>query len=138
MFLHLSVILSGGCLPQCMLGYTNTGRCTPWQVHPLAGTHPQVGTPPLKTTPPPINAKFDGSCKRPGQFPPTQANITLMQEKDFDCYFLFSFVTRMHSSRMRTIHSSSRLSWGGGACLVWGGGVVPAWSRGGTWYPSMH
>ena len=44
MFLHLSVILSGGgCLPQCMLGYTHpVSRHPPWSRHP----------PSVKQTPP--------------------------------------------------------------------------------------
>ena len=44
MFLHLSVILStgGGCLPQCMLGYTPWADTpiSPGQTPPAAGTHP--------------------------------------------------------------------------------------------------
>ena len=34
---------SGGCLPQCMLGYTFWEGTPPGQVHPLAGTHPPPG-----------------------------------------------------------------------------------------------
>ena len=57
MLLHLSVILfTGGCLPQCMLGYTplqaDTPRAdTPWADTPWTDTPRQ--TPPWQTPHPP-------------------------------------------------------------------------------------
>ena len=48
----------------------------------------------------------------------------------------YTVVTRMHSSRMRTVRCSGRLSWGVGGCLArgglpggvcLGGGVCPGW-----------
>ena len=57
MFLHLSVILSmgGGCLPQCMLGYTPPANPS-WADTPQAdnthtppGRHPPGQTPPRQT-----------------------------------------------------------------------------------------
>ena len=47
MFLHVSVILLMGGLPQCMLGYT-----PPWTESPL-GRHPLDRHPPLGRHPPP-------------------------------------------------------------------------------------
>ena len=49
-FLHPSVILfTGGCLPQCMLGYPPGSR----HIHPLeADTPPRAGTPLGADTPP--------------------------------------------------------------------------------------
>ena len=43
------------------------------------------------------------------------------------------FLTRMHSSRMRTVRNSSHLLGRGGGCLVRWGLVLR-----GVWYPSMH
>ena len=49
MFLQASVILlTGGCLPQCMLGYTPPLE----QTHPRADTPPEPGTPRTKYTTP--------------------------------------------------------------------------------------
>ena len=46
MFLHLSVILfTGGCLPQCMLGYTPQEQTPPWEA--------DIPTPEADTPPPP-------------------------------------------------------------------------------------
>ena len=59
-FLHLSVILfTGGCLPQCMLGYhspgadTPLGADTPQSRHPQEQTPPRADTTPWEQTPPP-------------------------------------------------------------------------------------
>ena len=68
----------GGCLSQCLLGYTPPlGRYTPWQVHPpwqvplWAGTpqqvHPLAGIPPRQVYPsrqvqPPRPPPHDGHC----------------------------------------------------------------------------
>ena len=57
MFLLVSVVLlTGGCLPQCMLGYHPPGADTPWSRHlPEADTprtrHPPEQTPPEQTPP---------------------------------------------------------------------------------------
>ena len=59
MFLHLSVILStGGCLPQCMLGYKPRAYTPPGQTpltllgrHPLPGQTPSQGRQPLSRHP---------------------------------------------------------------------------------------
>ena len=50
MFLQASVILlmGGGCLPQCMLGYPHL----PWSRHPPADTPHQSRHTPLEQTPP--------------------------------------------------------------------------------------
>ena len=78
MFLHLSVILSmGGCLPQCMLGYTPQqtppGQTPPRQTtHTPPGRHPpgqtpprqtpsRIDTPPRQTSPPPAITAADGT-----------------------------------------------------------------------------
>ena len=70
-----SVHRGGGCLPQCMLGYTHPlGRYTlppPGQVHPAWQVHPpgrytprqvqpRAGTPPGKPPPPPTVSVFSG------------------------------------------------------------------------------
>ena len=64
MFLHLSVILStGGCLPQCMAGYT-----PPWADTPPPPTDiPQTDTPladipPGQTHPPPADTPLSSAC----------------------------------------------------------------------------
>ena len=53
MFLLVSMILStGGCLPQCMLGYHPPGADTPQSRPPRQSRHPlQEQTPPGKQTP---------------------------------------------------------------------------------------
>ena len=63
MFLHLSVILfTGGCPPQCMLGYT----------HPLDRQHPrEVHTLPRKHTPSPGSTP---PRKHPPEAPPREAH----------------------------------------------------------------
>ena len=64
---------------------------------------------------------------------------------NFVGFFGKFYKTRMHSSRMRTVHNSSRLLGGD----AWSGGMPGlggAWSRGcllrgvllGGWHPSMH
>ena len=62
MFLHLSVILStGGCLPQCMLGY----------IHPHMGRHPPLADTPPGQTPSPL---ADTPEQTPLQADTTQAD----------------------------------------------------------------
>ena len=52
MFLHLSVILfTGGCLPQCMLGYTPHGQTPPLGRHPPWADTLHGQTPPRQTPP---------------------------------------------------------------------------------------
>ena len=60
----MSVILStgGGCLPQCMLGYTHPQADTPLGRHPPFGRHP-LGRRPTRQTPP-------SQADTPGQTPP--------------------------------------------------------------------
>ena len=132
MFLNLSVILStGGCLPQCTLGYTMPlARHPPGQSHPLAGTPPGRYTP-LAGTPP------WGGTTPPGRYTPHNSHCSRWYASYWDA-FLWSkgmervisitffqnlqlhLKTRMHSSRMRT----SRLLT---VCrsLLWGGGLLP-------------
>ena len=55
MFLQASVILStGGCLPQCMLGYHHTPpeQTPPRETPPPRNSHPLEQTPPRADTPP--------------------------------------------------------------------------------------
>ena len=51
-FLHLSVILSRGGLPQCMLGYHPLGPGTPQSRHPPGTRHPPWEQTPPEQTPP--------------------------------------------------------------------------------------
>ena len=65
----------GGCLSQCLLGYTPPlGRYTPWQVHPPWQVPPWAGTPPSRYTPwqvyPPGRYTPPGRCNPPAP-PPT-------------------------------------------------------------------
>ena len=75
MFLHLSVILfTGGCLPQCMLGYTPSGADTPWSRHPPGADIPSQQTP-LEQTPTP--EQTPPGADTPEQTPPTPWEQTL-------------------------------------------------------------
>ena len=84
-FLHLSVILfTGGCLPQCMLGYTQP----PWADTPLLGKHPLADTAVDSTHHAGMHSCLSFSCsfwQKPCQ-------------------------TRMHSSRMHTAHRNCHFS----------------------------
>ena len=106
--LHLSVILfTGGCLPQCMLGYTPPAGTPPrplWadtppgQVHlPRAGTHPRVGTPPWQVHPlgrytlPP-------SRYTPGRYsPPPRRSLQRTVRIPLECFLVLRAFTQSAS-----------------------------------------
>ena len=72
MFLQASVILlMGGCLPQCMLGYH-----PPWSRHPLEQTSPRSRHTPLEADTPP-GADTHMGADTPHSRPPLLADTTL-------------------------------------------------------------
>ena len=69
MFLQVSVILlTGGCLPQCMLGYYTPGADIP----PQKQTPPQEQTPPVSKHPPPRSRPFGADTPPLEQTPPCE------------------------------------------------------------------
>ena len=92
-----SVHRRGGCLPQCMLGYTPC-RYTLWQVHLHAGTppgrytpmqvHPHAGTTPRRTGIPSTVTAADGTHPT-GMLSCYYVILSLLYIRLCKCYSMF-------------------------------------------------
>ena len=142
MFLHLSVSHSvhGGCLPQCMLGYT-----------PLVQTHPMLGYTPLGRHPPrqtpPMGRHTPGQTHPRQTPPPTACWDTHPPCQVHDWIDMATAADGRHPTGMHSCYHPQR-SWGkvmflqvsvilstGVTCMVaggWGVCVVAGWH---AWLP---
>ena len=126
MFLQVCVCPQGGVLPQCMLGDPPTRENPTCQVDPSppgsSGDHrrpgdhpPSQGDPPARETPPlpgrpPLQAhtqggNWGGSGPGPharGKLRGIRSRPTPKGEIEGDHLYIIRYITRMHSSRMRT------------------------------------
>ena len=105
-FLHLSVILfTGGCLPQCMLGYTQPPDT------PLLGRHPLADTPQTDTSPGQTPAWADTHPQQMATAVDSTHPAGMHSCLSFSCSFWQKpCQTRMHSSRMHTAHCNCHFS----------------------------
>ena len=97
------------------------------------------------------NTRCIDHCDNTAKLDPPLIDFSLLQQMSFfsdgkkQRLFFLRFVilqlTRMHSSRMRTVHNSSRLRGGGLSALgggAWSGGCLPQGGVCSGGYPSMH
>ena len=89
--------------------------------HPLPSPHPAY---PLQTAI--TNTHSITGMSNNSEFTTTVKKVVATSYFNLPKFLKFQNLTKMHSSRMRTVRSSGRLSGEGGVC-----------SRG-VWYPSMH
>ena len=135
----------GGCLPQCMLGYTPPpGSRPPWTrqtplLPPGADTHPQgADTPQTRQTPPRSRHPPPGS-----RHPPDQADPPREQTQAYSLRAAGTHPTGMHSCyRCLSVHRGGvHGCWGacmvaGGHVWLWGACVAAGWH---VWLPGgMH